>query len=351
MSKTTRNKVKKMSTEEEAHTAAIQYAIGVVLPMVVRTAVELDLFQLIENAGSISAAELAAQLPTSSPGAAAWLDRILRLLTANSILSCGGGDERRYALSAVGKLFTKNDEGGSYCAASLMTQDKVFVESWYHLKDAILEGGTPFERANGMSMFEYASKDPRISNLFNQTMSETTLLYKKMVEVYNNFVGIETLVDVGGGTGALLNIITSHNPSIKGVNYDLPHVIQQAPSYPEHVEGDMFVSVPKGDAILMKNILHNWSDTKCVRILRNCKEALPRNGKVVIVEYILLETPKSGEAIVEELVTMVMSAYYPGGKERTEMEFRILGKQAGFEGFKKVCKCNASKMWFMEFYN
>ncbi|KAL1531567.1 caffeate O-methyltransferase [Salvia divinorum] len=305
-----------MSTEEEAYSTAIIHATGVVLPMVVKAAVELDLFELIRTAGSVSEAELAAQLPTSNPGAADMLDRMLRLLTAHSVLSCRGGDERRYALTAVGRFFTKDEEVGSCCANSLMNQDKVLVESWYHLKDAILEGGIPFERAYGMSIYEYTSKDSRFSNIVNQTMFASTLQYKKIIKAYNNFEGIQTLVDVGGGTGALLNIIVSNNTSIKGINYDLPHVIQQAPSYPgvEHVGGDMFVSVPKGDAILIKNVLMNWGDAECVTILRNCKAALPRTGK-----------------------------------QRTETEFRSLGKQAGFQGFRKVC--TASHIWFMECYH
>ncbi|XP_047969223.1 caffeic acid 3-O-methyltransferase-like [Salvia hispanica] len=337
-----------MSTEEEARTLAIKCATGAVLPMVVKTAIELDLFQLIKNAGSISAEELAARIPTSNPGAGALLERILRLLTANSVLSCEGGDERRYTLSAVGKLFTKNEEGGSWCGMSLTAHDKVLMECWYHLKDAILEGGIPFERAHGMSIFKYASNDSRFSNLLNQTMTDSTLEYKKIFEMYSNFEGIESLVDVGGGIGVLLSIIISNNPSIKGINFDLPHVIQQAPSYPgiEHVEGDMFINVPKGDAIIMKNIMHDWGDEDCVRILKNCKAALPRSGKVVIVEYVLPEIPESG---VEELLNVMMSAYTSGGKERTEMEFRILGKQGGFQGFRKVC--TSSHFCFLELYN
>ncbi|KAK4835147.1 hypothetical protein QYF36_005955 [Acer negundo] len=87
-----------------------------------------------------------------------------------------------------------------------MNQDKVLMESWYHLKDAVLEG----------------------------------------------------------------------------INFDLPHVIEDAPSYPdvEHVGGDMFVSVPKGDAIFMKWICHDWSDEHCLKFLKNCYEALPENGKL-----------------------------------------------------------------------
>ncbi|XP_042041871.1 caffeic acid 3-O-methyltransferase-like [Salvia splendens] len=100
-----------MSTEEEASTLAIKCASGAVLPLMVKTSIELDLFQLIKNAGSISAAELAAQLPTSNPGARALLKRILRLLAAHSILSCEGGDERRYALSAVGSCSPRMKKG------------------------------------------------------------------------------------------------------------------------------------------------------------------------------------------------------------------------------------------------
>ena len=92
--------------------------------------------------------------------------------------------------------------------------------------------------------------------------------------------------------------------------------------------------------------MHDWGDEDCVRILKNCKAALPRSGKVVIVEYVLPEIPESG---VEELLNVMMSAYTSGGKERTEMEFRILGKQGGFQGFRKVC--TSSHFCFLELYN
>ncbi|KAJ0087394.1 hypothetical protein Patl1_08348 [Pistacia atlantica] len=83
-------------------------------------------------------------------------------------------------------------------------------------------------------------------------------------------------------------------PHIKSINFDLSHVKADAPSYPGvvYVGGDMFLSVPKGgDAISMKWILHDWSDEHCLKILKNCWEALPNSGKVIIVDFILLETP------------------------------------------------------------
>lgn len=106
-------------------------------------------------------------------------------------------------------------------------------ECRYHLKDAVLDGGIPFNKAYGMTAFEYHGTDPRFNKVFNQGMSNhSTITMKKILETYKGFDGLKTVVDVGGGTGATLNMIVSKYPSIKGINFDLPHVIEDAPSYP-----------------------------------------------------------------------------------------------------------------------
>lgn len=107
------------------------------------------------------------------------------------------------------------------------------VRCRYHLKDAVLEGGIPFNRAYGMTAFEYHGTDPRFNKVFNAGMSNhSTITMKKMLETYAGFQGVNVLVDVGGGVGATLNMIVSKHPTIKGINFDLPHVIADAPSYP-----------------------------------------------------------------------------------------------------------------------
>ncbi|KAK6129368.1 hypothetical protein DH2020_036884 [Rehmannia glutinosa] len=321
-----------------------------VLPAALKCAVELDLLELIKKAGpgvSVSPAQLAAQIPATNPEAHVMLDRILRLLAANNILSCrlgeaadGGGVERRYSLAPVCEFLTRNGDGVSVAPLLLMVQDKVLMETWYHLKDAILEGGIPFNKAHGMSAFEYPAKDPRFNKVFNEGMSnQSTLLMKKILDVYKGFEGLKSLVDVGGGIGASLKMILSKYPSIKGINFDLPHVIQDAPSHPgmEHISGDMFVSVPRGDAIFMKWICHDWSDAQCLKILKNCQESLPENGKVIIAECILSEIPNTAlSASLGFTGDVMMLAYNPGGKERTEKEFQVLAKESGFKEFRKV---------------
>ncbi|KAJ0538989.1 Caffeic acid 3-O-methyltransferase [Helianthus annuus] len=202
-----------------------------------------------------------------------------------------------------------------------------------------------------MPSFEYLGKDQRFNKVFNSAMFNcSTMTMKKIVDLYDGFSGLKTLVDVGGGTGASLNMITSKHTSLKGINFDLPHVIEDATTYQgiEHVGGDMFENVPKGDAIFMKCILHDWSDAHCLQVLKNCYKSIPENGKVIVAECILPEelgsTPTTQNVI---LVDVIMLAHSLGGKERTEKEFEALAKEAGFKGFNKVvCALNT---WVMEF--
>lgn len=101
------------------------------------------------------------------------------------------------------------------------------------MKDAVLEGGIPFNKAYGMTAFEYHGTDPRFNKVFNKGMADhSTITMKKILENYKGFEGLKSLVDVGGGTGAVVNMIVSKYPTIKGINFDLPHVIEDAPSYP-----------------------------------------------------------------------------------------------------------------------
>lgn len=103
----------------------------------------------------------------------------------------------------------------------------------FHLKDSVLEGGTPFDRAHGMPLFEFMSKDPKINQNFNEAMGNHTRLFmSKFLEGYKGLEHVSKLVDVAGGLGTCLSKITSKYPHIKGINFDLPHVIEQAPSYP-----------------------------------------------------------------------------------------------------------------------
>ncbi|CAM8906745.1 unnamed protein product [Rhodiola kirilowii] len=317
---------------------AIRLANAVVLPMALKSAIELNVIKVLSHAGPeafLSPSQIAVEIgATRNPNAPVLLDRVLNLLASHSILKCYGktGDdgvvERVYGVSPICEFLTEDEDGGSMAPLFLLHHDKVFTKSWYHLNDVIMEGsgGVPFDREYGMNVFEYLGTDPR----FNQ--------------------GVKVLVDVGGGVGITLGMITAKYPNIKGINFDLPHVLEVAPSFPgvEHISGDMFSKIPKGDAIFMKWMLHGWSDEHCLKLLKNCYEALPRSGMAIIVESILPDVPD------DHLITniaceqdMFMLAQTPGGKERRLNEYDALAKGAGFSGCQVVG--NAYNSWIMEF--
>ncbi|XP_038726207.1 caffeic acid 3-O-methyltransferase-like [Tripterygium wilfordii] len=351
--------------EDEHFSYAMELVNSSVLPMALYAAIELEVFEILAKAGKgarLSSSEIAKQMPTKNPDAPMMIERILNLLASHSVVACyvdddghgsGSGLFRRlYGLTPVTKYFVKNEDGVSLGRLMALIQDKVFLESWSQLKDAVLEGGIPFNRVHGMHAFDYPGKDSRFNQVFNTAMvNHTTIVVKQILEKYEGFEKLNKVVDVGGGLGVTLSLITSKYPSIAGINFDLPHVIQHAPSYPgvEHVGGDMFESVPKGDAIFLKWILHDWSDEHCLKLLKNCYNAIPDDGKVIVVEAILpiiLETSFTVRAT--SALDVLMMTQNPGGKERNQTEIIELATGAGFKGVGFACfVCN---FWVLEFF-
>ncbi|XP_058179058.1 caffeic acid 3-O-methyltransferase-like [Rhododendron vialii] len=363
--------------DEKQYSYAMEVIRSSVLPLVLKAVIELEALDIIAKEGpgaQLSASEIASRLPPSAaasgrnPDAPEMLDRMLRFLASHSILTCSAaisssddptttgpaapvGETRVYGLAPVAKYFVPDQDGVSLGYLLFMSQDKVHINSWYELKGAVLEGGIPFERVHGMHAFEYCGKDVRFNEVFNKAMQcGTKLLIKKIVHSYKGFEQLQSLVDVGGGLGVSLSLITAKYPHIKAINFDLPHVIQQAPPYPgvEHVGGDMFENVPKGDAIFTKRVLHDWSDDQCLQILKNCHKALPEHGKVIVVETILPAIVDTSDAARTAFHIDLLMMTELGGKERTEQEYRTLAVGAGFSGIK--LDCYACTLWVMEFY-
>ncbi|VAH40941.1 unnamed protein product [Triticum turgidum subsp. durum] len=323
------------AVEEEACIYAMQLSSTAVLPLTLKNAIELGMLEILVGAGGkmLSPSEVAAQLPspTTNPDAPAMVDRMLHLLASYKVVSCEveeGTHARRYGPTAVCKWFTPNQDGISMAPLLLLTNDKVPMESLYHLKDAVLDGGLPFHKAHGMTMYEYTKTDARLNRVFNEAMkSYTTIVTGKLVELYTGFEDVATLVDVGGGIGATIQAITSKYPHIKGINFDLAHVIAEAPHSPgvEHV-----------------------ADEHCTTLLRNCYDALPAHGKVVVVEGILPVKPEAtSRGQQASLSDMIMLTHTAGGKERNQREFEELAKAAGFTGVKTAYIY--SNTWVIEF--
>ncbi|XP_061357490.1 isoliquiritigenin 2'-O-methyltransferase-like [Gastrolobium bilobum] len=327
---------------------------------VLNAALELNLFEIIAKATplGVSASDIASQLPIQHPELPRRLDRMLCLLASHSLLTCStrtndnGATERIYQLSLAGKYFVNDENKGTVALFPIFLSHRLIVDAFINFKEVLLDcDSSLFKKIHGMPIYQGIQSDPALDYVFNKAMSNfCTIQMKNILEIYSGFDGISLLVDVGGGIGKNLNMIISKYPSIKGINFDQPQVIENAPTYPgiEQVGGDMFESVPKGDAIILKAVLHNWSDENCLKVLSNCYEALPQNGKVIVVDFIMPETIQSTEA--DKIVTGVDNLMFlDGGSEKTEKEFENLCKSSGFSNFQVVC-CAFSALGVMEFY-
>nr|Q39522.1 RecName: Full=(S)-scoulerine 9-O-methyltransferase [Coptis japonica]BAA06192.1 S-adenosyl-L-methionine:scoulerine 9-O-methyltransferase [Coptis japonica] len=309
------------------------------LPMALRAAIELNVFEIISQAGpdaQLSPSDIVAKIPTKNPSAAISLDRILRMLGASSILSVSTTKSGRvYGLNEESRCLVASEDKVSVVPMLLFTSDKAVVESFYNIKDVVLEEGViPFDRTHGMDFFQYAGKEERVNKSFNQAMGAgSTIAFDEVFKVYKGFDNLKELVDVGGGIGTSLSNIVAKHPHIRGINFELPHVIGDAPDYPgvEHVPGDMFEGVPNAQNILLKWVLHDWDDDRSIKILKNCWKALPENGTVIVIEFVLPQVlgnnAESFNALTPDLLMMALN---PGGKERTTIEFDGLAKAAGF---------------------
>ncbi|KAJ6776596.1 O-METHYLTRANSFERASE [Salix koriyanagi] len=354
------------SDEEDYHLQyALQLASASTLPMVFKAVIELGVLEIIEKAGPaamLSASQIASQLPTqNNPDAPIVLDRILSLLASHSILTCSLATEnqdsdqiqRLYGLAPVAKYFIRKEDGGSLSPYFRVIHDKVIMDLWYHLKDVVLQGGVLFQKAYGMSSMEYVKKDPRFGEVFGGFVRGFNPLFmKRILDIYDGFEGLTSLVDVGGGDGSVLNMIVSKYPAIKGINFDLASVIENSPSYPgiEHVAGDVFLTIPEGEAIFMKWVSHFFSDDNFLKVLKNCYGALPDNGKLIVVEMVIPEIPGTSAADRSLLQNyLFVTTMNPKRNERTEKDFERLAKVAGFSHFRVACSaCTFSVVEFVK---
>ncbi len=290
-------------------------------------AVKLGVADLLRD-GPRSAAELAAATGTE-PRA---LYRLLRALSSLGIFA--EQDGQRFALTPMAECL-RTDAAESVRSLAIVRGEWQY-EAWGRLLGSVQTGRPAFEQLHRMPLFEYLSRHPEKGRLFDEAMTGVHgLETAAMLEAYD-FSGFATLADVGGGNGSVLTALLHHYPSLKGILFDLPAVVDRARASLAAagladrcrlVGGSFFESVPAGaDAYLLRHVIHDWDDARAVTILQNCRQALGGRGKLLVVEGIV---PPGNEPSVSKFFDLAMMVL-PGGMERTQEEFRRLFAAAGF---------------------
>ncbi len=310
------------------HAQLIQMGTASWISAVVYAAAKLGIADHLA-AGPRSAVELAGTTRTHAPS----LYRLMRTLAGLGILT--ERDGQRFALTPLGEAL-KGGAPGSARATLMAFCGPAFWHSWEEILYSLETGKTGFEKAWGMPVFEYLAQHPEEASYFSEAMVGFHGAEPPAVARAYDFSGATTVVDVGGATGNMLAAILSHHAAPRGVLFDRPHVVRDAPALlkargvEERVtieSGDFFERVPAGgDAYLLSHIIHDWNEDQCLTILGHCRNVITPDGRLLIVETVLPtgDTPHQGK--VQDMVMLVI----PGGQERTEAEYASLLSKAGF---------------------
>jgi SAM-dependent methyltransferase len=264
------------------------------------------------------------------------LARLLRALVTIGVCREVGRD--RFELTAVGAHLAENANPSLKPYA--LFEGEMLWRSWGGLIDSIRTGQTETELAGAGNRFERMGQSREAVATFNEAMASMTRLAIPGILAAYDFSKIRRLIDVGGGFGVLLAAILAEYPAMRGAVFDLPRCAEGAMmTLSEHgvgdraefIAGDFFKSVPAGaDALIVKNIIHDWDDRRGLRILKNCRRALPAGGRLILVERLMpeaLEASPEHRAVAFIDLNMLRG---PGGAERTERQYRRLITASGF---------------------
>src|SRR5215472_3829258 len=276
---------------------------------------------------------LAAQIGAHIPS----LARLLRALTAIGVLH--ESEERLYSLTPLGVTLRSNVTGSMRAWVLLAFSDDQGT-AWEALSHAVRTGELAFRHIFGTDIWTRLAERPEAARLFDEAMQSLTQGANGLLITNYPFEKFGWIVDVGGGNGSLLLPVAARNPPMRVTFFDLPHVADAARSRIaaaglsdrcEAVGGDAFVAVPAGaDAYVLKGVIHDWEDKEAVAILRTCRAAMSTVSKLILIERILPEQIDADDALTRaKFIHDINMMVNPGGRERTEAEFRNLLSQAG----------------------
>jgi hypothetical protein len=311
-----------------AHVSVMQLLSGPHIAGAVSCLAQMGIPDLVE-AGPKSAHELASQIGADAEA----LHRLMRATASVGVLS--EGPDGKFSETPMSAVLRSNGKP-SLRALAMMGGREWHGRGWSRLEYCVRTGKQAMEQVYGTPIFDYFKQHPEEAQIFNDAMTSISTGDSPAVVDAYSFDGIRTIVDVGGGHGLLLATILERNPQMKGILYDAPHVIEGAKNGPLKpvmerctlASGDMFSSVPAGaDAYIMKHIIHDWPDELCIKILKACRKEVNPGGKLIVLDDVI----QPGNDFYPGKFLDLQMLIFPGGKERTEKQFRELFAAGGWK--------------------
>lgn len=318
-------------------------AMGIVVVATMRAALECNVADELAS-GAKPVSELASKAGVNEDA----LYRCLRVLATEQVFT---ETAPRVFANTVASDAMRIDHPAGVRDSLLFHTNQFTFRTYTQFMHSVRSGESCVEKALGKPVFEYFPTDPQTNREFNNAMTAMSALVVPAILETFDFSGIGTLCDVAGGHGFLLTSILEKHKDVNGILFDLEHVVSGAKERIEKMallnrcetaSGNFFAAVPAADSYIMKHIIHDWEEPKAITILRNCVKAMRGDGKVLLVESVLPgpNVPHFGKWLDIHMLTM------PGGKERTEEEYRELLGKSGLKLNRVVA--NSSPLWVLE---
>ncbi len=303
-------------------------AFGAMMTQALYVAAKLGIADLLKDKPR-SITELAAATDTHE-GA---LYRVMRSLASVGVFA--ETDPKVFSLTPYAEPL-RSDAPSSMRSGAIFMGEEWHWRVWSDMLYSVRTGKTAWGHVHGAEVFDYFEANREQAEIFNGAMTDMSAGTAPVVVEAYDFSNFKTIADIAGGHGYLLAQILKATPDLNGILFDMPQVIEGAGALlekedvanrVEKVAGSFFESVPSGaDAYIMKHIIHDWDDARCVKILSNIHAAMSDGGKVLIVETVV---PEGNAPHYSKLLDLEMLVS-PGGAERTPEEYRALLAAAGF---------------------
>jgi hypothetical protein len=248
----------------------------------------------------------AEELAQSTGATVSSMYRFMRTLASLGLFTEDSG--HRFSLTRLGEAL-RTRTPGSVRASVLTLAGEMVTRSLDHLLYSVQTGKTGFEKAFGVPQFDWLANHPAEASMFSETMIGLHGAEPPAVAAAYDFSEFGTIIDVGGATGNLLSTILGRYSKPRGILFDLPHVVADAPELISarglmnriKIEsGSFFENVPLGgDIYLLSHIIHDWSETQCLNTLGNCRRAMNSDSRLLIIEMVLPtgDTPHVGKIL------------------------------------------------------
>ncbi len=309
------------------HIAILMLVNGAYVAGTVSALAELGIPDRLTS-GPKTAAELAKEIGANPE----FLYRLMRATACAGVLA--EDPDGKFSQTPMSAALCK-DGHPSVRGLARMTGREWHGLGWSRLSHSVRTGKRALDETHG-PLFQYFAQNPEEAEIFDEAMTSLSSIDGPAVADAYSFDGIHSLVDIAGGRGLLLATILERNPHMRGTLYEMPHVCEGAKTGPLQgmmdrctmASGDMFSSVPSGaDAYIMKHIIHDWPDADCIQLLQACRKGINPGGKLLVVDCVIPPGNDFSPVKFYDLQMMV----FPGGKERTEPQFRELLAAGGWK--------------------